>query len=334
MEGSESKLPTQHEDLIESEMSSYSGSERSTSSANKPPAPSVDEDALEEKETKDATSRSSMASVNKSEVPPDDALQVKETKDSGSDSSFSSVNKPAEAPVNDDALKVEETQDSGPEPKVLLEKISSLEEEVVSLKQKLQSLTDENNELKLGIEEDLTDVSLYMFETKLEMDAKEEEVEATEEIATKLDDLASSVSKQKKANQSKHVSKIKEIKMKMKKYTTEISQLKSTHQKKEKTVNGVIGHLQNNVAVKCKLIDELNKKDNSKDAQLAILWDEKSSRDILIQRLKNELNSVKSESVVLPSFDNIQILRDELKLKLMALESEVNKQTEAMSKKK
>ncbi|KAL8192834.1 hypothetical protein R6Q57_027282 [Mikania cordata] len=231
------------------------------SSVNKPPVPPVDDDYLKVKED---------TNISKGE-----GLSV-----FGLEPFTTSVCKPLIQPLNDDVLEVKEIKDSCSESEVLLEKISNLEEEVVGLKQKLQSLTDENGELKLEIEENITDVRLYMSESKLEFETMKEESKASKE--------------------------------------TEISQLNSTHEKKEKIWNGVTGQLKDNLKEKCELVDELSKKMNRKDGQLDILWAERRSQDNLIHQLKTKLNSIK--------FSNIQKLTDEVKLKVVEIEREKNKQ--------
>ncbi|KAI3800041.1 hypothetical protein L1987_35348 [Smallanthus sonchifolius] len=335
MSSANNPLPVSVDALKVKETKDYA-SESSMSSVNKPAVVPAQDDALKVvEETKNSDRESSMLSVNKPAVPPvnDDALKVKETKDpgcGGSESSMSSVNEPAVPPVNDNALKVEETED----PEALLEKISILEEEVARMKQKLKSLTDENGELKEEIEENIADVKVYMSETKLERDTIEEELKASEDIAIKIDEHAARVLEAKLRNQSKHDYEITEMNMKILQYMAEISQLKSTHEKKEKIWNGVTGQLKKDLKEKCDLVDELNKNMSRKDDQLEILWDEKRSQDILIEQLKTELKSVKSENVELvSSFDTVQKLADELKLKVLELEREVELQREAMSNK-
>ncbi|KAK1409250.1 hypothetical protein QVD17_35776 [Tagetes erecta] len=312
------------DDPLKVEKSKDSGSQSSISSVNEPEVPP--DDALKVEETGDYGSESSIPSANEPEVPPDDALKVEETKDSEKECSMSCANKPAVPLVNDDALKTEETKGSGSEHKVLLGKISDLEEEVVSLKQNIQSLAEENNELNLEIDEIVADVRLYMSGTKLEMETKEEELESIKELAIMLDEQTSTVLEQKRTNQSKHFSKVNELKMEMKQYMTEISQLKSTHENQEKAWNGVIGQLKNDDEEKRVLVDKLSKSLNEKDDQLEILRNEQRSQDVLIEELKTELNSVKSKNLgVLSSFDSVQKLTDEFKLTMKELDSVLDK---------
>lgn len=74
--------------------------------------------------------------------------------DSDSDS-FMSINKLLISPLNgDDALKVKDTK----LPEVLLQKISNLEEELVTLNTKLQALADENANLKQVIQKNESDI--------------------------------------------------------------------------------------------------------------------------------------------------------------------------------
>ncbi|KAI3704974.1 hypothetical protein L1987_75204 [Smallanthus sonchifolius] len=74
---------------------------------------------------------------------------------SDSDSeSFMSINKLLISPVNGDALKVKETK----VPEALLQKITNLEEELVTLNTKLQTLSDENTVLKQQIQENVSDI--------------------------------------------------------------------------------------------------------------------------------------------------------------------------------
>ncbi|KAK9070486.1 hypothetical protein SSX86_010888 [Deinandra increscens subsp. villosa] len=74
---------------------------------------------------------------------------------SDSDSeSFMSINKLLISPVNGDSLKVKETKAS----EVLHQEISKLEEELVTLNTKLQSIADENTNLKQQIQENESDI--------------------------------------------------------------------------------------------------------------------------------------------------------------------------------
>ncbi|KAI3793207.1 hypothetical protein L1987_35822 [Smallanthus sonchifolius] len=232
----------------------------------------------------------------------------KESSHSGSEASMSSVNKLAlPPPVNDDALKEEEAN------QVLHEKISSLEEEVASLKQKLQSLTVENGELKQEVEDNVTDIRVYMSESKLEIKAKDEELQASKEFAKRIDEHMCKRLAEKISNETKHIA--------------EISQLKSTYEKKEKIRNGVTEQLKNDVKEKLELVEHLSK-------NMADLIIDKSSQNRLILQLQTDLNQLKFENVwVRPSFDNIQKLTDEVKLKVVEVEREVSKQKEAMSNK-
>ncbi|KAD7480264.1 hypothetical protein E3N88_03400 [Mikania micrantha] len=320
--------------LSKVESSSHSGSETSMSSVNKPAVPPVSDDALKVEETKDSGSDGSMSSVNKPPDPPanDDALKVKQSKDpggvgsdSGSESSMSSVNKPLVPPVNDDALKEKETKDPEESNGVLLEKIFNLEEEVASLKQKLQTVTDENGELKQEIEENIRDIGAYMSASKREIRAMEIELQASKLFAETIDGHMTRLLAEKIDNQSKYDAEITEMKTKMTQYVNEISRLKSTHQKKEKIWNGITDKLKDEIKETSELLAKV-----SGDMEALII--DKSDQNNLIHKLKTELLSVKFENAgLVPSFENVQKITDELKLKVLELEREVDKEMKAMS---
>ncbi|GKA23013.1 NETWORKED 4B-like protein [Tanacetum coccineum] len=84
---------------------------------------------------------------------------------SDSDSeSFMSINKLLISPGNDDVSKVKETK----VPEVLLKKIATLEEELVGLNTKIQTLSDENTKLKHEIHEKESDVQSYIAHLETE----------------------------------------------------------------------------------------------------------------------------------------------------------------------
>nr|KAJ0222156.1 hypothetical protein LSAT_V11C200097240 [Lactuca sativa] len=138
--------------------------------------------------------------------------------DSESESSMS-INKLLISPANDDASKVKETKTQDPD--VLLKKISVLEEELLNLNTKLQTLVDENTKLKhdihenesdidsqnahleaekakvVELQEQVSDLKLMIFESNLKIETLGEELEAANdeisevkgELSTKIIEL-------------------------------------------------------------------------------------------------------------------------------------------------
>ncbi|KAK1409339.1 hypothetical protein QVD17_35865 [Tagetes erecta] len=256
------------------------------------------------------------------------ALKVKETKDpgfvgsdSGSESSTSSVNKPAVPAVNDDALKVEETED----PEVLVEKVSNLEDEVVRLKKKIQSLTVENDELKQEVEQNLTDISVYMSESKLDTKALKEELQASKEAAIKIEEHRCNILEEKISNITSHHAKLVEMNDNMTQCMSDIVDMQTTHEEKEKIWNDFTEQLKHDLKVKSELLEEVN-------MTMEALVSDKSVQNNLIHNLKTELVSVKSDAARLfPSLDDVEKLADELQLKVEELERAVDKQREVVS---
>ncbi|KAJ0705362.1 hypothetical protein HanPI659440_Chr14g0572621 [Helianthus annuus] len=239
--------------------------------------------------------------------------------------------------VENDELKIEieekiaddkvDDKDDDKDPKGLLGKISKLEQDVASLKRKNRSLTVENRKLKKDIEANIADMGLYMSKSKREYKTMENGFNESREIVKKLDGHLAGVIAEKIANQLNHESAMKEMNTKMDQYRTEIAQLKATHEKKEKIWKGVTGQLRQELTEKSALIGQQSE-------QMSKLCADKSSQNTLIDQLKTELDAVKSENArVLPSFDNVQKLIDELKLKVAELDSEVEKQVNVMSNK-
>ncbi|MFS8013275.1 hypothetical protein Hanom_Chr14g01330881 [Helianthus anomalus] len=218
-------------------------------------------------------------------------------------------------------------KDDDKDPKGLLGKISKLEQEVASLKRKNKSLTVENRKLKKEIEANIADMGLYMSKSKQEYKTMENGFNESREIVKKLDGHLAGVIAEKIANQLNHESEMKAMNTKMNQYRTEIAQLKAAHEKKEKIWKGVTGQLRQELTEKSALIGQQSE-------QMSILCADKSSQNTLIHQLKTELDAVKSENArVLPSFDNVQKLIDELKVKVAELDSEVEKQVNVMSNK-
>lgn len=127
---------------------------------------------------------------------------------------------------------------------------------------------------------------------------------------------------------------------------SEISLLKSTHEAKEDSWNTDIERLKMELRERCQFIDHLNKEMDAlkqkhdgvmveKDgvnAQLDTLRAEMCSKDNLIQELETRLNSLQVEHVgVLASFDSAQKDTNELRLKVVELETEVDRQQEVIS---
>ncbi|XP_035839432.1 peroxisomal and mitochondrial division factor 1-like [Helianthus annuus] len=218
-------------------------------------------------------------------------------------------------------------KDDDKAPKGLLGKISKLEQEVASLKRKNKSLTVENRKLKKDIEANIADMRLYMSKSKREYKTMENGFNESREIVKKLDGHLAGVIAEKIANQLDHESEMKAMNVKVNQYMTEIAQLKATHEKKEKIWKGVTGQLRQELTEKSALIGQQSE-------QMSKLSADKSSQNTLIDQLKTELDAVKSENArVIPSFDNVQKLIDELKLKVAELDSEVEKQVNVKSNK-
>ncbi|MFS8013276.1 hypothetical protein Hanom_Chr14g01330901 [Helianthus anomalus] len=201
---------------------------------------------------------------------------------SDSDSeSFMSINKLLISPVNDDALKVKETK----APEVLLNKISNLEEELVTLNTKVQTLVDENINLKECNRRLQEEVSLYVADISVRND------------------------------------QITELSRNFDQSMSDIGRLKMEVSEKCRSVNDLNKHL-----------DSLKLKKDEVTAKVDTLRAEKRSQDNLVGELETCLNSIQVEHVgVLSSFDNVQKVIDELKLKVMELEREVVRQREVIS---
>ncbi|KAK9061044.1 hypothetical protein SSX86_018224 [Deinandra increscens subsp. villosa] len=280
----ETKDTGSESDALKVEETKNSASE---SSIPKPPVPPVNDDDLKLEETKVFCSDFDALKIEetKDAGSESDASKVGETKDSGSESSMSSVNKPEVPSDSDDALKAEETK----EHEVLLEKVSSLEEEVASLKQKVKSLIEENGELKQENEENIKDIGLYMTASKQETKALEEDLQASNKFAKTIDELMCMLLAEKSSNEAKRDHEINEMKKKMSQYVNEISQLKSAYEKKEKIWNGVTAKLKDDINSKCEMVEVLSK-------NIEALIQDKSSQNKIIHQLKTELESVKFEN--------------------------------------
>ncbi|KVI10039.1 protein NETWORKED 4B-like [Cynara cardunculus var. scolymus] len=127
---------------------------------------------------------------------------------------------------------------------------------------------------------------------------------------------------------------------------SQILLLKSTHEAKEDRWNTDIERLKMELREKYELADNLNKemdalkqkrdavmveKDGVK-AQLHTLQAEMCSQDNLIRELENRLNALQFEHVgLLASFDSVQKDTNELRLKVVELEAEVDRQQEVIS---
>ncbi|KAI7736854.1 hypothetical protein M8C21_013610 [Ambrosia artemisiifolia] len=318
---------------------------------------------------------------------------------SDSDSeSFMSINKLLISPLNgDDALKVKESKVHDD----LLQKISNLEEEVVTLNTKIQSLADENTNLKqelqeqeldiktqnayletekmkgIELEKQVADLKLVISNSNLQTKTMGEELEASrdklsaaeDEISKLMHELSSKISKLGSTQQdmallekqldcekennlalqeevsafvadiSVRDDQITELNTKINQSTNEISLLKSTHKAKEDNWNADIERLRTELREKCISVDDLNKsldylklKKDGLTAQLDTLQAEKCCQDNLVRELETALNSLQHEHErVLLSSDNAQKVTNELKLKVMELEREVDMQKEVMS---
>ncbi|KAM0069107.1 hypothetical protein Hdeb2414_s0002g00080501 [Helianthus debilis subsp. tardiflorus] len=304
---------------------------------------------------------------------------------SDSDSeSFMSINKLLISPVNgDDAPKVKETK----LPEVLIHKISNLEEELVTLNKKIQSLADENANLKqevqekesniktqneyletekikgIELEKQVADLKLVITDSNIqiktmgdELEASREKLSATEDEISKLMHEMALLKTQLDSEKENNLGlqeevyayvadiqvrddQITELHTKINQSMYEISLLKSAHKEKEDNWNADIERLQTELREKCKSVDDLNKdldslklKKDGVTAQLDTLRAEKSCQDNIVRELETNLNSLQHEHErVLLSFDNAQKVTNELKLKVMELEREVDMQKEVMS---
>lgn len=246
----------------------------------------------------------------------------KEGLSNSSSEASTSINKLPVPAVNDDAaLKVKETNP----PEDLSDKISKLEEEVVSLNKNLQSLRDENTELKQEIEENVLDISLYMSDSKHKIKTMEEELKKSKEQNKKINCFMAGILQEKAADKARLDGQIEELNKKIGQYVTVISELNRKHEARENIRNAVIKTLQDELQQKSESVEGMQE---TLDALLA----DKCSQYNKIQELQTRVNALQFENVgVLPSFDNVEKLTNELKLKVVELEREVDKQREVMS---
>lgn len=311
--------------------------------------------------------------------------------DSESESSMS-INKLLISPINDDAFKVKETKVEDHD--VLVKKISVLEEELLNLNTKLQSLSDENTKLKhdihesesdlntqnalfeaekakvVELQEQVSDLKLVVSESNLKIKTMGEKLNAANDEITKVKHELSSKSielgciQEEMALLQIHIDsqkakilelqeevnlcvaditvrddQITELSTTVNQSMSEISLLKTTYSAKEDIWNDEVKRSKTEVNDKCQLIDDLNRKHDAvmseRDgvkAQLDTLRAEMCSRDNLIREMNNRLSSLQAENArVLSSFDIAQKFSNELNLKVVELEREVDRQREVMS---
>ncbi|XP_071707829.1 uncharacterized protein [Rutidosis leptorrhynchoides] len=200
------------------------------------------------------------------------------------------------------------------------EKLIEAEDEIVMLKHELSSKICEETYLLQG-QLGSTQQELALLQKKLDSE-KDKNLGLQEEVYSCVADI------------SIRNDQITELHTKIDHFMSEISLLKA----KEDTWNADFGRLKMEVTEKSFSVNDLNKKLDAlmleKDglkAQFDTLQAEKISQGHLVQELETRLKSLQTEHVrVLSSFDTAQESTNELRLKVLELEKEVEKQREVI----
>lgn len=201
--------------------------------------------------------------------------------------------------------------------KTMGEKLNAANDEITKVKHELSSKS-----IELGcIQEEMALLHIHIDSQKAKILELQEEVNLCVADITVRDDQITELSTT--VNQS----------------MSEISLLKTTYSAKEDIWNDEVKRSKTEVNEKCQLIDSLNRKHDAvmseRDgvkAQLDTLRAEMCSRDNLIREMNTRLSSLQAENArVVSSFDIAQKFSNELNLKVVELEREVDRQREVMS---
>lgn len=218
-------------------------------------------------------------------------------------------------------------------------KVETMEKELVASNEKLLAAEDEitmlNHELSSKIFEQSHWLQGQLGSTQQEIALLQKQLDSEKDKNLGLQEEVYSCI----ADISVRNDQITELHTKIDHFMSEISLLKSTHEAKEDSWNADFSRLKMEVTEKCRSVDDLNNKLDAlmleKDglkAQFDTLQAEKRSHGHLIQELETRLKSLQAEHVrVLSSLDNAQDVTNELRLKVLDLEKEVDRQKEVIS---
>ncbi|KAD5961538.1 hypothetical protein E3N88_13011 [Mikania micrantha] len=263
---------------------------------------------------------------------------------SDSDSeSFMSTNKLLISPINGEALKAKETK----VPENILQKISNLEDELVTVNAELQSLADENNILKQQIQENLSHIKTQNvnFENEKTMrNELEKQLVSLKLVISESDLQIKSMSEEFEASRVKRLAAEDEILKLKHELSSKISKLFSSQQEiallekqlhSEKEVNlGLheeVSLCVADISVRDDQITELNTKINQSMHEISLLKSTHKAKEDTwnanIERLQMEL-SEKCRSVddLNQNFDCLKLKKDGVTAQLDTLRAEKRSQ--------